>query len=114
MRRRDAGNLYGPPGNRSGQGSALRIVLLVLLAALLAAPALAAAKPQWHDMTKFDGVAFREAGELHDTTDPDSGWPAFPEIMGGGACWADFDNDGYDDLFMANQQFNPFSPLAGS
>lgn len=58
------------------------------------------------------GIAFRTAGEIHDPTGVDKDWPAFPEIMGAGACWADFNGDGHEDLYIANQRYNDVNPFA--
>ncbi|HEV8360919.1 MAG TPA: hypothetical protein VGR28_10735, partial [Candidatus Thermoplasmatota archaeon] len=77
---------------------ALRWAVAGLVLAALALAAAAAAGPTWTDEARSAGVAFRMAGEVHNEADFD--WPAFPEIMGGGACWADVDDDGYDDLYL--------------
>ncbi len=74
---------------------------------LLAAPGVA--HVQYDDVTDGLGIDFRMAGEVHNTIF--DGWPGFPEIMGGGACWADLDGDGFDDLYLVNQQFNPENPF---
>jgi hypothetical protein len=89
------------------------------LAAALAFPLLAgaAAAFAWTDGTAGAGIAYREAGEIHRLPEghevPDLSWPGFPEIMGGGACWVDVDNDGYDDLYVVNQRYNPTNPAWG-
>ncbi len=87
---------------RGGQSTLAAVVVL-----LLAAPT--GAYVQYNDATEEAGIDFQMAGEIHgELTD---GWPAFPEIMGGGACWGDLDGDGYDDLYLVNQRFNPENPF---
>ncbi len=77
--------------------------------AVLALISTAGANVQYHDVTEEVSVDFRTAGEIHgEVADR---WPGFPEIMGGGACFADLDGDGYDDLYLVNQRFNPHNPF---
>lgn len=54
------------------------------------------------------GIDFQLAGEVHAEGNID--WPSFPEIMGGGACIADLDGDGYDDVYLVNQRYNEKNP----
>ncbi len=100
--------LVGEKGWNAVRGRAPRHGAAVLVVLLLAAPA--GALVQYDDVTDEVGVDFRIAGEVHGTLQDH--WPGFPEIMGGGACWADLDNDGFDDLYLVNQRFNPENPFA--
>ena len=89
--------------------TAVGVPLVVLAAiALLGQPAAAG----YTDVAHALGVDVKMAGEVHDASQPE--WPAFPEIIGGGACWADFDGDGSDDLYVVNQAYNPQSPFVGA
>lgn len=64
------------------------------------------------DLAPAVGVDFIHAGEVHPPGD--ATWPAYPEILGSGACWADLDGDGYDDLFIVNQAYNVNNPAAAA
>lgn len=75
--------------------STLALVALVLAPAL-AGPAVAV--PQWVDVAKESGIDFFYWGEGLETT------PA--EYVGGGVCVADFDQDGFDDLFFTSSLLN--------
>lgn len=97
---RGADDRLGP-----GRGS-LRIALAGL--ALLALAASAGAVT-YEERTDEAGIEFQLAGEVH-PEDNSQEWPAFPEIMGSGACFADFDGDGYDDLYIVNQRYNAENP----
>ncbi|HEV8359577.1 MAG TPA: hypothetical protein VGR28_03875, partial [Candidatus Thermoplasmatota archaeon] len=93
--------------------------IVVALLALGALAGAADADPRWDDATLEAGIAYKEAGELHKVpTDPHEvpqlDWPAFPEIIGGGVCWADVDNDGYEDAYLVNQRFNQQNPNYGA
>ncbi len=62
----------------------------------------------FEDVTAEAGIDFQGAGEVHPESYGESTlWPAFPELVGSGACFADFDGDGYDDLYLVSQAFNP-------
>ncbi len=81
--------------------------VLIPAAAFLATAgvAVAAHAGVWYeDATVAVGVDVRIAGELH--SPEENFWPAFPEIMGSGACLADFNGDALPDLYVVNQDFN--------
>ncbi|MGB0652046.1 MAG: FG-GAP-like repeat-containing protein [Thermoplasmatota archaeon] len=69
---------------------------------------------QYEDVTEAAGLGdFNLAGEIH----PESGhngitYPAFPEIMGSGGCFFDYDGDGYEDIYLVNQYYNPENPYS--
>ncbi len=65
---------------------------------------------QYKDVTSDVGVDFQQAGEVHDSDEDDLDWPAFPEIMGTGACFFDFNQDGYEDLYLVSQAYNDENP----
>lgn len=79
---------------RSGTRGAVSAALL-LAALALAGGALAL---RYEDAAGAAGVRFAHSG-------PDPRIERFPEITGGGACWADVDQDGFQDLFLVN---NPY------
>ncbi|MGB0653763.1 MAG: OmpL47-type beta-barrel domain-containing protein [Thermoplasmatota archaeon] len=67
-----------------------------------------ASVPVWYEEVAAEvGLTFQNAGEVSQHTEFFSPWPAFPEIMGSGACWLDYDQDGYEDLYLVSQRFNP-------
>lgn len=84
-----------------------RLVAWITIATALALAGGAGALT-YSEVTDETGVDFRTAGEVH--PDGDDDWPAFPEIMGSGACIADFDGDGYDDVYLVNQRYNEHNP----
>jgi hypothetical protein len=74
----------------------------------------AAGALQYEGVGQDLGVAVQQAGEVHpNETEDDDGatpWPAFPEVMGGGVCFADVTGNGYDDLYVVKQRYNPENP----
>ncbi len=90
-------------------------VIVVFLAIGSSVAGLAAEDPwpvRFEESAQEAGMSFRTAGEVHDPEGLDQQWPSFAEIAGVGACWADFDGDGYEDLYIANQRYNHENPYA--
>ncbi len=89
-----------------GRELALRLGLCVLAVVLVATGGVALS---YSEVTDQVGIDFQLAGEVHPS---DHDWPTFPAIMGSGACIADVDGDGYDDVYIVNQRYNPNNPAS--
>ncbi|MHB8606351.1 MAG: CRTAC1 family protein [Thermoplasmatota archaeon] len=76
---------------------ALLVTLGVAAGALLVAGH-ARAAVTWTNDTAVSGISFLHAG--------DDGRHSFLEVVNGGACWGDFDGDGYVDLYLTNTRYN--------
>lgn len=79
-------------------GIAAALLLAGAAGVLAEPPGAADAVPQWTDGTAASGISFRRAG--------DRGENSFLPVIGGGACFADFDGDGFDDLYLVNGRYN--------
>lgn len=78
-------------------------LLWLATVAILAVAGAAAGSLTYTDVAQDVSVDFQQAGEVHAQEDE----TGFPEIMGGGACFADLTGDGYPDLYLPSQRYNP-------
>jgi tetratricopeptide (TPR) repeat protein len=70
---------------------------------LVTAPAAGAAKPiQFVDVTKTAGITFK-----HGASATEPGLKQSVSLLGSGAAFCDYDNDGYLDLYLANSSADP-------
>ncbi len=89
---------------------AVALLLAVVPATRLADAETAATAIRYDDAASAVGIDFRLAGEVHGPAGPFEIWGAFPEVMGSGACWLDYDGDGFEDLYLVNQRYNLNNP----
>jgi enediyne biosynthesis protein E4 len=73
-----------------------RVLVALVLAALVALPA--------GQALQFDNAA-SQAKVVFQHSGPEWRIDPYPEVTGSGACWADVDQDGWDDLFLVNTRY---------
>src|SRR3954447_16151142 len=88
------------PANRNSFALRIFFALVLLGGSGLAAGAMlraAAAEPQFTDVTAAAGIRFRHNSGA-------AGKKYLPETLGAGGAFLDFDNDGWQDIFLVNSR----------